>query len=170
MFGRVARLPSEGIPYLVFAYAGTMGWNAFSSTLVKATGSLIGTVLMTRWVPEASRSRLIGVFAVACGLPLFLTIQFFSDVRAGMTELLPQKAPARLALEELHDRLGAQSRLIVIAQGEDGDANRRFIKELGQRLEAAKLPEVKLIQIGCFEDCQWVRDHVLLLLDDKRFE
>ncbi|MFT3836164.1 MAG: MMPL family transporter [Myxococcaceae bacterium] len=110
------------------------------------------------------------ILFLVCGLPLFLTVQFFGDVRAGMTELLPQKAPARLALEELHDRLGAQSRLIVIAQGEDGDANRRFIKELGQRLEAAKLPEVKLIQIGCFEDCQWVRDHVLLLLDDKRFE
>lgn len=33
-------------------------------------GNLIGTVVLTRWVRPASRSRLLGWFAVACGLPL----------------------------------------------------------------------------------------------------
>ncbi len=119
---------------------------------------------------DASPKKAALLLFLASALPLFLTIQFFGDVRAGLTELLPQKAPARLALEELHDRLGAQSRLIVIAQGEDGKANERFITEVAQRLEAAKLPEVRRIQTGCHEECQWVRDHALLLLDDKRFD
>jgi predicted MFS family arabinose efflux permease len=34
------------------------------------TGSLIGTVVLTRWVRPASRSRLLGLLAVASGLPL----------------------------------------------------------------------------------------------------
>ena len=36
VFGRVAKLPSDGIPYFVFSYAGLLGWNVFSGTLSKA--------------------------------------------------------------------------------------------------------------------------------------
>ena len=42
VFGRVADLPSEGVPYFVFAYVGMMAWTAFSSTLSKISGSLVG--------------------------------------------------------------------------------------------------------------------------------
>lgn len=42
VFGRVARLPSDGTPYFLFAYAGLLGWNAFSSTLTKVSASLVG--------------------------------------------------------------------------------------------------------------------------------
>lgn len=42
VFGRVAHLPSEGVPYLVFSYAGLMGWTAFSTTLTRASSSLVG--------------------------------------------------------------------------------------------------------------------------------
>jgi lipopolysaccharide transport system permease protein len=41
VFGKVAKLPSDGVPYFVFAYAGLLGWNAFSSTLSKASGVLV---------------------------------------------------------------------------------------------------------------------------------
>lgn len=41
VFGRIAKLPSDGVPYFVFAYAGLLGWNAFSSTLTKASGCLV---------------------------------------------------------------------------------------------------------------------------------
>ena len=41
MFGTVAKLPSGGVPYIVFAYAGLLGWNVFSSTLTKASNSLV---------------------------------------------------------------------------------------------------------------------------------
>jgi lipopolysaccharide transport system permease protein len=42
VFGRVAGLDADGTPYFVFAYAGMLGWNAFSSTLTKVSGSLVG--------------------------------------------------------------------------------------------------------------------------------
>jgi lipopolysaccharide transport system permease protein len=42
VFGRVARLPSDGVPYFVFSYSGLLAWNAFSSTLTKVSGSLVG--------------------------------------------------------------------------------------------------------------------------------
>ncbi|HZT44228.1 MAG TPA: ABC transporter permease [Chthonomonadaceae bacterium] len=41
VFGRVARLPSDGVPYLVFSYAGLLGWNAFQNTVTKASASLV---------------------------------------------------------------------------------------------------------------------------------
>jgi predicted MFS family arabinose efflux permease len=37
-------------------------------------GNLIGTVVLTRWVRPASRSRLLGWFAVFCGLPLLACV------------------------------------------------------------------------------------------------
>lgn len=41
VFGKVAKLPSDGLPYFVFAYAGLLGWNAFSATLTKSGGCLL---------------------------------------------------------------------------------------------------------------------------------
>jgi lipopolysaccharide transport system permease protein len=40
VFGQVANLPSGGIPYFVFSYAGLLAWNLFSSTLSGASTSL----------------------------------------------------------------------------------------------------------------------------------
>lgn len=42
VFGGIADLPSEGAPYFVFAYAGTLAWTAFSGILVKSSGVLLG--------------------------------------------------------------------------------------------------------------------------------
>lgn len=41
VFGRVAGLPSDGVPHIVFSYAGLLGWNVFSSTLNKTSGVLL---------------------------------------------------------------------------------------------------------------------------------
>lgn len=41
VFGRVARLPSDGVPYLLFVYAGILPWNFFASSLQRAGNSLI---------------------------------------------------------------------------------------------------------------------------------
>jgi lipopolysaccharide transport system permease protein len=40
-FGRLARLPSEGIPYPVFFYAGLLPWTYFASSLTTATNSTV---------------------------------------------------------------------------------------------------------------------------------
>ena len=42
VFGKVANLQSDGIPYFIFSYAGLLGWNLFSNTLGKTSGCLVG--------------------------------------------------------------------------------------------------------------------------------
>lgn len=43
IFGRVAGLPSDGIPYALFAYAGVVTWTFFSSAVAKSGNSLVGS-------------------------------------------------------------------------------------------------------------------------------
>ena len=42
VFGSVAKLPSGGVPYLAFSFAGLLGWNYFNGVLGKVAGCLIG--------------------------------------------------------------------------------------------------------------------------------
>jgi lipopolysaccharide transport system permease protein len=42
VFGTIAHLSSNGTSYFVFSYAGLLAWNVFSSTLLKASGSVVG--------------------------------------------------------------------------------------------------------------------------------
>ncbi len=42
VFGKVAGLPSDGVPYFVFSFAGLLGWNLFSNILTKTSGCLVG--------------------------------------------------------------------------------------------------------------------------------
>ena len=42
VFGKVARLSSNGVPYLLFSFAGLLGWNLFSNTVTKCSGCLVG--------------------------------------------------------------------------------------------------------------------------------
>jgi lipopolysaccharide transport system permease protein len=46
VFGRVARLDSGGQPYLLFAYAGLLAWNLFSSVVLKASGALVANAAL----------------------------------------------------------------------------------------------------------------------------
>lgn len=81
VFGRVAKLPSDGVPYIVFSYAGLLAWNAFNSTLTKASGvlvansGLISKVYFPRLVLPLSTvpSTLID-FGVALGMMAVLMV------------------------------------------------------------------------------------------------
>jgi len=42
VFGKVAKMPSDGLPYIVFSYTGLLGWQAFNSTLTKASACIVG--------------------------------------------------------------------------------------------------------------------------------
>lgn len=42
VFGRLAGIPSDGLPYPVFAYAGLLPWSFFSQALTRCSGSLVG--------------------------------------------------------------------------------------------------------------------------------
>ena len=49
IFGHLAKLPSEGIPYPVFSYVALLPWQLFSSTLTRSTSSLVGNAnLLTK--------------------------------------------------------------------------------------------------------------------------
>src|SRR5260370_18014309 len=43
IFGRVAGIPSDGIPYALFAYAGVVTWTFFSSAVPKTGNSLVSS-------------------------------------------------------------------------------------------------------------------------------
>ncbi len=75
VFGRVARMPSDGMPYFVFAYAGLLGWNAFSNTLTRVSASLlnnahlISKIFFPRLVlPLSTLCSTLLDFAVALGM------------------------------------------------------------------------------------------------------
>ncbi len=84
VFGKVAGLKSPGmVPYFVFAYAGQLGWGAFSSTLSKTSSCLVGNaqlvskVFFPRLVLPISTvfSTLID-FSVALGMMFILLLLF----------------------------------------------------------------------------------------------
>jgi lipopolysaccharide transport system permease protein len=75
VFGKVAQLPSDGLPYFLFSYAGLMGWNIFSATVTKVSGSLVGNahliskVFFPRLVlPLSSIPSVLIDFGVAVGM------------------------------------------------------------------------------------------------------
>lgn len=41
VFGQIARLPSEGVPYFVFSYTSIIAWNVFSNTLMRTSGCIV---------------------------------------------------------------------------------------------------------------------------------
>ena len=42
VFGRIAHLPSDGVPYFAFAYVGMLAWNTLSAAVTKISTSLTG--------------------------------------------------------------------------------------------------------------------------------
>jgi lipopolysaccharide transport system permease protein len=49
LFGRLARVPSEGEPYAIFSYAGLLPWNFFTSAITNSSNSLVSsTNLITK--------------------------------------------------------------------------------------------------------------------------
>ena len=49
IFGRLARLPSDGVPYPIFAFAALLPWQLFSRALSDAAGSLVtGQSMITK--------------------------------------------------------------------------------------------------------------------------
>jgi lipopolysaccharide transport system permease protein len=49
LFGRVAKLPSEGLPYPVFYYSSLLSWTYFSTAVILASNSVVSnTVLITK--------------------------------------------------------------------------------------------------------------------------
>jgi lipopolysaccharide transport system permease protein len=76
LFGRIAKLPSDGVPAFLTAFAGMLGWNAFSTTLTKSSSCLVGNahlvskVYFPRIVLPIS-TIFAGLIDFAVSLPVF---------------------------------------------------------------------------------------------------
>jgi lipopolysaccharide transport system permease protein len=81
LFGKLAKLPSEGAPYPLFAYAALLPWQLFSRTISESTNSLVTDQrLITRVyfpriiVPLATTLAAMVDFAIATGLLVALMV------------------------------------------------------------------------------------------------
>lgn len=79
IFGRLANLPSDGLPYVLFVYAGMLPWNLFSGALQRAGNSLISDsrliskVYFPRMIiPTASSVAVLADLAVALAVMVIL--------------------------------------------------------------------------------------------------
>ena len=83
VFGRVAGLSSDGIPYFIFAYAGLLAWTAFSSTVTKASSCLVGNAQLVSKVyfprlilPLSTIFSTLIDFGVALGMMAVLMVSY----------------------------------------------------------------------------------------------
>jgi lipopolysaccharide transport system permease protein len=65
VFGRVARLSTDGVPIFLFAYAGMVSWNAFNQTVTRTTTSLLTNAAL---VSKIFFPRLILPLATTAGV------------------------------------------------------------------------------------------------------
>jgi lipopolysaccharide transport system permease protein len=77
LFGRLARVPSEGHPYAIFSYAGLLPWTFFSSAVANSGNSLVGNAnLITKVyfprlvIPGAAVCASLVDFAIAAAILL----------------------------------------------------------------------------------------------------
>ena len=102
-FGRLAGMPSDGIPYPIFAFAGLLPWTFFSNAVTQSGNSLVGNSnLITKVyfprmiIPMASVGSGLVDFAIAFGLMVALMIYYGVGFHLTMLML-----PALVALTSL---------------------------------------------------------------------
>ena len=95
VFGTVAKLPSGGAPYLVFSFAGLLGWNFFSNVLTKVGGCLVGNAPLISKVyfprlilPLSNIGSCVVDFLVAGAMMVFL-LAVYRLVPSAAVLLLP---------------------------------------------------------------------------------
>ncbi|MDQ3010210.1 MAG: ABC transporter permease [Acidobacteriota bacterium] len=99
-FGRLARLPSDNLPYPLFAYAGLLPWTFFANALTSASNSLVGSSnLITKvYFPRLlmpGAAVLAGLADFACAFVVLALLMFWYQVPVGANLLL---LPALLLL------------------------------------------------------------------------
>jgi lipopolysaccharide transport system permease protein len=95
-FGKLANVPSEGIPYPIFVYAGLLPWTYFSQSLTRSSQSIVANAGLIRKVyfprliapASASLSALVDFF-VSFSVFLFLMIYYKFSPEKGIILFLP---------------------------------------------------------------------------------
>lgn len=93
VFGQVAELPSNGVPYFLFSYVGMLAWNLFNGVVTRAAPSLVGNQALVSkvffprlLVPLSSAFAVLIDFAVA--LAMGIVLLFVYQVNPGWGILL----------------------------------------------------------------------------------
>jgi lipopolysaccharide transport system permease protein len=75
VFGHFARIPSDGVPYPIFAYAALLPWTYFSQAVTRSAGSLVGNAgLITKVYFPRMIIPLASVMAPAVDFALALVL------------------------------------------------------------------------------------------------
>ena len=93
IFGRLANIPSDGLPYPIFVFSGLLAWNLFSSSVSSASislvgaGSLVSKVYFPRLIIPLSS---IGVVMIdfLIGLALLFLMMFYYGLSPSLTILI----------------------------------------------------------------------------------
>jgi lipopolysaccharide transport system permease protein len=95
-FGRLARVPTEGIPYPIFFYTGALVWTFFSNAVTSGAYSLIGNSnLITKVyfprliIPSAAVGAGLLDFAIAAVLVVPLLVYYGFPVTSSYLMILP---------------------------------------------------------------------------------
>ena len=72
LLGRIANLPSQGVPYFAFVFIGQIAWSAFQSTVTKASSSLVDGLDL---ISKVAFPRLLLPLSVMMGVLLDTLIQ-----------------------------------------------------------------------------------------------
>jgi lipopolysaccharide transport system permease protein len=88
-FGRLAKIPSDGIPYPLFAFAALVPWNFFASGLSQSSDSLVGSANLIKKVyfPRLAipvATVLAGVVDFVIAFTMLLLLMIFYGVRPGV--------------------------------------------------------------------------------------
>jgi lipopolysaccharide transport system permease protein len=96
LFGRLARVPSEGQPYAIFSYAGLLPWNFFTAAVTTGSNSLVNsTNLITKvyfprlLVPTAAVAAALVDFAIASLMLLVIMPIYGVGLHASLIMFLP---------------------------------------------------------------------------------
>lgn len=96
LFGRLARVPSEGQPYAIFSYAGLLPWNFFTSAVTNSSNSLVSsTNLITKvyfprlLVPTAAVGAALVDIAIASMMLLVIMPIYRVSFHASLLMFIP---------------------------------------------------------------------------------
>jgi lipopolysaccharide transport system permease protein len=96
LFGRLARLPSDGQPYAIFSYAGLLPWNFFTNAVTNSSNSLVNSNnLITKvyfpriLVPTAAVGAALVDIAIASTMLLAIMPIYGVGFHASLLMLVP---------------------------------------------------------------------------------
>jgi len=92
-FGKIAKIPSEGVPYPIFSYSGLLLWIYFSQAMSNSSNSLVGNtnliskVYFPRIIVPLS-SSLSGIFDYFIAVSILILMMFYYGIYPGISILL----------------------------------------------------------------------------------